>query len=57
MPHLITHERNHYHPLYNKKKNPEHAPVNEKDKTKKVQTSYDAIKNEVTSNTVKPKTK
>ena len=57
MPHLITYEKNHYHPIYNKKKVPEHASVHEKDKTKKIQTSYDAIKNEVTGNTLKPKPK
>ena len=57
MPHLITYEKNHHHPIYNKKKAPEHTSVHEKDKTKKIQTSYDAIKNEVASNTVKPKQK
>jgi hypothetical protein len=57
MPHLITYEKNHHHPIYNKKTAPEHTSVHEKDKTKKIQTSYDAIKNEVASNTVKPKQK
>jgi hypothetical protein len=57
MPHLISYEKNHCHPIYNKKKFPEHAPVNEKDKTKKVQTSYDAVKNEVTGNANKAKPK
>jgi len=36
---------------------PEHGAVHEKDKTKKIQTSYDAIKNEVAGNTVKAKAK
>ena len=57
MPHLITHEKRHCHPLYNKARNLENAPVHEKDKTEKVQTYYDANKNEVTGNTMRPKPK
>ena len=55
MPHIISHEKNDRHPIYRKKMLPEHGAVNEKDKTKKIQTSYDAIKNEVAGNTVKAK--
>ena len=53
MPHIISHEKNDTHPIYRKKNLPEHGSVHEKNKTKKIKTSYDAIKNEVTGNTAK----
>lgn len=57
MPHIISHEKNDAHPIYRKKMLPEHGSVHEKDKTKKIQTSYDAIKNEVAGNAGKTKAK
>ena len=55
--HYINHEKGHQHPLYNKSRKQETGAVDEKNKTKKVPTSYDAIKNEIKESATRPKTK